>query len=203
MKKTLNKTKNKLRVIIVDGIDKSGKSTFIDLLSKEYRGILMKITDRPLDSSEKERNKIKNYYSLILGIIMQNPHELFILDRFIWSEMAYSFKRGYEAINDPWLLETEKILSILPHLMIHLSPLEEIIRYRLEQEEDEHINQDDVSDLFKRYQTIFDRSPLNKIQVDSSQDGEKMLKIIKNKLNKNEHSGYIKRQLKQLQFDFR
>ncbi|MEK6884871.1 MAG: hypothetical protein AABY22_34890, partial [Nanoarchaeota archaeon] len=156
----------------------------------------------PLNSSQKERNKIKEYYYFVLDLILNNPNKLFVLDRFIWSEMAYSFKRGYEAIDDVDLVEMENQISKIPHLVIHLSPLEEIIRYRLERDGDEHINQNDISELMHRYEIIFEHSPLNKIQVDSSQESSVMLKIIKNYLNKNEHHRDKKRGLEQLKFNF-
>src|SRR3990167_3323467 len=98
---------SKLRVIIVEGIDKSGKSTFVELLSKKYPGVLLKITDRPSDGTEAERDKIKKYYSSVLDFIRDNPDKLFLLDRFFWSERVYSIKRGYDAIDDRVLLEME------------------------------------------------------------------------------------------------
>ena len=174
---------SKLRVIIVEGIDKSGKSTFVELLSKKYPGILLKITDRPSDGTEAERDKIKKYYSSVLDFIRDNPDKLFLLDRFFWSERVYSIKRGYDAIDDRVLLEMENFLSRIPHLVVYCMPGERVLQQRLEKEPDDYIEVRDVSDLIERYEKILENSPLSAIKINSNQNSNKMLEEVEQKIN--------------------
>ena len=46
---------NKPEVLIIEGIDLSGKSTLWNSVIKAFPGIGLKITDRPLENNDKEK----------------------------------------------------------------------------------------------------------------------------------------------------
>jgi thymidylate kinase len=63
--------------------------------------------------------------------INDNPDVLIMMDRFFWSEMVYSFKRGYEAIDQKELWQIEEDLSEVKHLVILCNPPLSAIKDRL------------------------------------------------------------------------
>ena len=178
-----NMASNFLQLIIVDGVDKAGKSTLMSAVSKKIPGIVIKITDRPKDASPQQREKIKDYYRTVYNFIENNPGKVFLLDRYIWSEMAYSFKRGYEATDDPELKQMETELMKLNHLVIFCNPSIDKILERIKRSADDYITEDDVAILKGRYEKIFQESPLNKLELDTAKPIPQLLKLIYDKIN--------------------
>lgn len=180
-------------IFIIEGPDKSGKSTLETAISKKFPGIMLKITDRPIDSSEKEREKIKNYYSQVMKFIETYDHRNIILDRFYPSELCYSIKRGYEAMEDKFFKELEDKIRQHDHLLIFCNPGKEIISKRITEEPDEYVSQKENETILERYAVFFKQTSLNKIVVDTSKSTEETIKEIENKINehKRHHPGQL------------
>ena len=102
-------------LIIVEGIDKTGKSTLCEYLVKKLpNAFLLKNGTKPKNNTETERQKILDIYNNILNVYNHNfSDKILILDRFLLSEYVYSFKRGYESYNNPELKDVnEKLLEM-------------------------------------------------------------------------------------------
>lgn len=170
-------------VIIIEGPDKSGKTTLTDALIKKFPGVLVKITDRPRDASSQQKNKIKKHYRSILNMIAHSiGFRFIILDRFFPSEMVYSIKRGYDAMNDPELIQMENMLKGGEHLLVFCNPGEETITERIRKEKDDYVTEEENILMLGRYKKYYERSPLNKIEVDTNRSVDSMLKLIHDKI---------------------
>ena len=168
---------NKPSLIILEGTDKSGKSTTAILLSKKIKNsVLIHGNIRPYDNSEKERKKVKDYYRNILKILRIFKDKTIILDRYYPSQMIYSIKREKDEFKDIWYKNLEKDILKINHLFIYVRPLEESIIKRLKKEGDEYVDEQDIKILIKRYDNFYKNTKLNKIKITSSDD-EKLKKI--------------------------
>lgn len=176
-----------IEVIVIEGIDLSGKSTLWNQLVKEFPGIGLKITDRPRDGSDKEKKKIKMYYESVMSFINLNyQNKTFILDRFFPSEMVYSLvKRGYEAMFDGALQGFERSLQKRNHLLIYCDPGIDTIIERLKARGDDYVNEEDLRRLHTRYEEFLKRTTLNYIRADSKLPVETLIQQIKEKINEN------------------
>ncbi len=170
----------KIEVILVEGIDLAGKTHLWNALMKAFPGIGIKLTDRPLDNSDKERKKIKEYYRAVLGFININyQNKTFIMDRFFPSEMVYSAKRGYEAMRDPDLLDCERVLHHRKHLVLYCDPGIDTIIERLKVRGDDYVNEGDLRGLYDRYERFFKQTSLNYLRLDTKLPVEKLIEQIK------------------------
>jgi thymidylate kinase len=155
-------------IFVVEGCDKSGKTTLIERLNKRFVGISIKITDRPLDKSPVQRAKIVNYYWKILGLIDQEgAFNNFILDRFFPSEMVYSFKRGYDAFKEKEMQWIEDFLRRKNALLILCDPGEEELKKRMHDNPDDYVTHRENMKVLERYNRFFEETTLNKMRLDT------------------------------------
>lgn len=171
-------------VILVEGVDCSGKSTLVEALSKKYPGILLKLNYRPKDKSEQETLIYKRHvYSMMSFINDNRKDKSIILDRFYSSELVYSkVKRKYDAFKDSTYFKIDKSLSCLPNLYIYCSPGNDVIIERLKQRGDDYIDEKDVQALSDRYDLFYEKTTLNKMKVDTTKNIEELLKLIEEKI---------------------
>jgi thymidylate kinase len=188
-------------ILIIEGPDKAGKTTLSNALIKKYPGLLLKITDRPLDASRQQREKILEHYGQILNILPGNENEdlwdetegissfkNIILDRFFPSELVYSIKRGYDAMaeDDKYnrqFRNMEAILGNTEHLFIYCNPGLQAINERMKENPDDYVEYHETAMLMGRYDRYFKNTPLNWIRVDTSRPVESCLQVIHNKIN--------------------
>lgn len=191
----MKKKENKELVILVEGIDLSGKSTLVNLLAKEYPGIVIKNTMRPDDGTEDETEKIKRVYTYIIDTIFQTPSYNVILDRFYPSELVYSqVKRGYEAFDDPFYTDLEDrikndLMDQNVFLILCKPPVETIIE-RFAIRDEDFIKKAEVEEIYERYESFFEGSALeNKLALDTRDTVESLLEQVVNFIEGNEHEG--------------
>jgi len=179
------------KIIIVDGVDCSGKSTLIERISKDKRfrnSLLIKNNFRPSDESTIP--KVKDNYEGIKSLIESVPsYEYVIIDRFYMSEMVYGKLRGYEPFDDDWYRTFEDSLmnatNVEQILFIHMCPSINTIYGRFDKRGDEHINREQIEDLWSRYirfVTKFSKLPYM-IMADN---GETEIELIRNFLQREE-----------------
>lgn len=167
-------------ILIIEGVDLSGKSTLMNTLCKAFPGIVFKITDRPRNDSYSERGKIKHYYTSILEYINHNRNKIIMLDRFYPSELVYSkVKRGYEAFGEADFNDYERVINNLDHLVIYCNPGIETILTRLKSRGDDYINEEDIKALMGRYERFSKETRLNTLEIDTNKPVEELLEIIK------------------------
>ena len=96
--------------IIIEGIDKAGKSTIAaDIREALYPAnpVTFKLTQKPQQGNFFSQEAVITLYKEMFGQTRhaQNADHLFIFDRSYPSEMVYSIKRGYDALSNKDLLE--------------------------------------------------------------------------------------------------
>lgn len=165
-------------LVIVEGPDCSGKSYLIERMIKKFPGYLVKITDRPKDSSIQQRNKIIEHYHRVLDFAERNWNDIIILDRFYPSELVYSVKRGYDANDDRRFDVIKRRVEDLEHLFVFCDPGEAIILERMKQDPDDYVTEDENMLMLGRYRKFFDETQMNKVELDTTLSIEKMLEIL-------------------------
>lgn len=185
MGEEIPKIKEKPIVMLIEGVDCAGKGFLIDALSKAYPSIIIKNTKRPANGNKSETIEYKRYIHSIMEFINHNRQtKTIILDRLFPSEMVYSkVKRGYEAFEDSMYAQFDKSLSAMPNLYIYCNPGYNTIVKRLKSRGDDYVNEGDVKALCERYDKFFDQTKMHKLNLDTSKPAEKMLEMIKQKIN--------------------
>ena len=167
--------------IVVEGVDKSGKTTLINKLMKKIPNIiLLKIGYRPKDKSKPERQKIYQGYVLLQKKFLKHKEFNFLFDRFIISEMVYSIKRGYESLEEKklWkLIERMKGQTVFIYCRL---PMEQLstIHY---QQKDDYVDTDDLAMLQARYDIVFKKIPHILYNYNDMRD-EQLFELLEKKL---------------------
>ena len=169
--------------IIIEGCDKSGKSTLIEALKNKIPSMIgLKLLTKPKDGSEESQKYIKQMYMHMADMTRsQAAHYLF--DRFYPSQMVYSFKRKHDDMEDPFYWGFEKELAKTPSLYILLDVREDLLAARFESEGETYALPEDIKKIKARYLDHYDKCQLNKYKVDPTDNleatVEEILAIIK------------------------
>lgn len=174
--------------IIVEGVDKSGKSTIIEKMKNRFEyGIAIKNMIKPRDTSQEETDRICRIYEDI-EIMSQNvdPNHVFILDRYYQSEMVYSILRGNDRLVDQnfknWVRDMENALRHNT-LFVLIETDAETVAERFKKCKEDFVKEDQIRMLQDRYNQVFEMSTLPKIKLDTTKIGiEKSLELIEEKL---------------------
>jgi len=187
--KLKNMEEKKMR-IIVEGVDKSGKSTLIEKMKNQFEyGIAIKNMIKPRGNSLEETQRICNIYEDI-EVMSQNidPNHVFILDRYYQSEIVYSILRGNDRLVDPgfknWVRDIE---SAIKHntLLVLVETDAKTVAERFRKCNEDFVKEDQIKMLQDRYNQVFEMSTLRKIKLDTTKLGiEKSLELIKEELIK-------------------
>ena len=128
------KIQNKNLFIVLEGIDRSGKTTLWNLISKKINAVKFNFPDRTTNTGKKIDNFLKQYCENVENIfdnkeINEKLHLLFrdnrlekipfilktlenhdiICDRYSMSGIVYSISKG---LNEKWVKDSEKDLPI-------------------------------------------------------------------------------------------
>lgn len=138
-------------LFIIEGVDNSGKSTFI---SKVFDGIkcdrwdISKIPKRPDDTPD-----LKKFYDLVLQCMLMSDRQIQVMDRYYPSEIVYSeVMRHYKAEDDPWYKNFENVLAAVfdVHILI-CHPSFDTLDARFQILGDSYIDQRAIYDLREGY----------------------------------------------------
>lgn len=181
-----------VKLIIIDGVDCSGKSTFVERISKDKRfrnSLLIKNNYRPSDESGIDQVK-ENYIQMRNMLQGLNGFEYVIIDRWYMSEIVYGILRGYEPFEDEWYMTFDDILVDLTKagvfekiIFIHMCPSLEEIKNRFAKRGDEHIKEEQIEILWKRYikfTTNFSKLPY----IVMADNGQTELDLLENYLER-------------------
>lgn len=187
-------------ILICEGCDLSGKSTLVEALGKKYKGMTLKITDRPLDTTPSERVKILMYYWEVVGFVAPKNERNFVLDRFFPSEMVYCWKRGYDCMDSTAFKEIARSCKNSQETyVIYCDPSLEVLEYRHSVRGDDFINKEELSIIRSRYEEAFSKVDLPLIRIDTTELTTESLEKIHNFIeyerqrNKNEQKIKINR----------
>ena len=157
-------------LIIIEGVDKTGKSTLTDFILKNMdRAFLLKIGDRPKDSSYVQRQKIKDYYWKVLNVYQYGFKDcVLLLDRFFLSELVYSYKRGYEASKDSEILMMKEELEKNGYdiVLIYCNTAIEKIAEKFATDKEDYAKIEDIKILQSRYEMFLSELKIRTIPYD-------------------------------------
>lgn len=171
--------------IIVEGVDKSGKSTIIEKMKNQFEyGIAIKNMIKPRDKSPKETKRILKIYEEIAEMSkFPDLDHVFILDRYYQSEIVYSILRGNDRLTEKDFLDwTKNLENKLKHdtLLVLVETDAETVAERFRKCKEDFVKEDQIKMLQDRYNQVFEMSTLPKIKLDTTKLGiEKSLELIK------------------------
>ena len=160
-------------IIIIEGIDRVGKTTLANMLSKEFNISVFK-KDRICGNEAKDEEAAAFNYGNAAGLVdMWNWigfKQDIIVDRFHWTESVYGqVERGSnESRYYMGLIEERMLLRKNKYLMIYMRPTS------IERSSEEHGK--DLSEHLKRFDELATNTQLNLIVGDYNQ----IYKIVNN-----------------------
>jgi len=181
-------------IIIIEGIDKAGKSTIVKDLEDlfENKAIVLKLSQKPKDGSPDELLKVKvAYRELFEQARMMNEKGMkVIFDRSYPSELVYSIKRGYDALkNQEWWEFDESLKDLVDKkeiLLIYCSTEDQIIETRFKTDNETFMEPQEIPLFKERYEEFLSKTILPYIRIDSLKDRLANLVTIQNLLDKKE-----------------
>jgi thymidylate kinase len=142
-------------LIIIEGMDKCGKSTLGEYLLKNLpKSFMMKNGSKPKDGSEEEMMKIIKAYNTMLDCYFNHCTDCnMIFDRFLLSEFVYCYKRGYESYNNKHLQSIKRLLEESKDdvVMIYCWSNIQEIKNNFVKDKEDYVKVEEVENLRKRY----------------------------------------------------
>jgi len=168
--------------IIIEAPDLSGKTTLIDgLKNKIPAGVQIKLWTKPKDGSKESLDYIYGVYNKMLQAT-KDKEVNWIFDRFIYSQMAYSYKREHDDMNADELRLLDIKLEKDRALYVYVDVPLETLKARLKSRGDEHITEEDLAILKDRYEQIWNSTNItNKVRVPGD-NLEKAIELILERL---------------------
>lgn len=132
-------------IIIIEGVDCSGKSTFASKLAEKTGFEVIKGSS--FEISELGSDGMYNYMMELLD------KKDIIIDRFLWSNLVYGLLYSY-----PMMLP-EQYDALIDKLdrkafVIYLHAPEGVIRYRMGERGDDMVRQDEISPILTEYKNV-------------------------------------------------
>jgi thymidylate kinase len=180
-------------MILVEGIDKAGKSTIVKDLDElfEKKAIILKLSQKPKDNSHDEIMKAKVAYSELFYQAKQlsEKGQIVIFDRAYPSEMVYSIKRGYDAMKDSFWWNFDEDLSHMSNdnelILIYCSTDPMILAERFVSKGEQFAKQEEIPTLLERYENFLAYTKVSFIRVDSMRDRLANIVTIKDLIKRN------------------
>lgn len=168
--------------IIIEGPDLSGKSTLIEgLKNKIPSAVQIKLWTKPKDGTKESLDYIYGIYNKML-LATKDKEVNWLFDRYIYSQMAYSYKREHDDMDADELRLLDIKLEKDRALFIYVDVPLESLKARLADRGDEHITESDLSILKERYEQIWeDTNITNKVRVPGD-NLEEAIRLIQDRL---------------------
>jgi thymidylate kinase len=167
------------KIILVEGCDKSGKSTIIRDLQKIFpQHLLFKNNIKPEDNKLETIGKIAGIY---LGAYQASNLLDFrsIYDRCHLTEIVYSYRRGYESSKYfNWLEYEEQYLK--DACIIYMTAPKELIKFRFKTDNETYIGAEEIESILDRYEQYLKITKLPVLRLSSLYERDKnLLKTVK------------------------
>jgi len=152
-------------MIILEGVDKSGKTTLGKMISDKYGDLPVRKFGVP------EGNPVPDYVDELYKTLVPK-----IYDRFLYGEMPYSLvKRPNSVYIRPFQLQMlELILMTIPHVVIYCRPEWDTVSMRLCRDGDDYVNLAELKELYEIYDDMFTQ-PIGNVKI---YDGENLNAIL-------------------------
>lgn len=158
--------KTKRRVIILEGVDKTGKSTISEKLLKKVPGAIL------IKQNRKELSNLKQIFLEMCLTLEKLPGDgPIILDRFYPSQMVYSILRNEEDITDKFYYNIEEFMlnhKELEFEIVYCTADNSTLEKRFIKDKEEYIKQDQINLLKTRYEHFLNKTQLKVTVFDSS-----------------------------------
>ncbi len=136
------------KLIVLEGIDKSGKSTIARWL-QEHHGFEVIKTNAP-----KQGEDVFQSYLNTLERVRQMNHDV-VIDRFHWGELVYGpIYRGKAAFGEDKLKEIERFINRLGGVIVHCHNDEKKIRDLFIADEEDFTRLEDIKKILESYQHL-------------------------------------------------
>jgi thymidylate kinase len=181
--------------IICEGIDKSGKSTIANDIRESLYPVVpvtFKLSQKPNEKEFFTREMvIKIYLEMFAQAhIPMNEKHIFLFDRSYPSEMAYSFLRGYDAMENEKLWDLDNYLGVQGKtLLIYCEVDPEVSAKRFKELKEEYAREKDILTLRDRYETFLKRTRLPYIRINSLTDRGANLAVVRKFIREHESFG--------------
>ena len=182
----VKKSHSKQMIYIVEGIDKSGKSTVILDLVSALPGVpvVFKLKNKPTSGSTDERRKVALAYDELFEQAKKNHiNTPIIFDRAYPSELVYSqINRGYDAFYevDWWRLD-EELKEIAR--FIYCSAPNDVLLERFKQHNETDLTENQFGQVLARYDMFLEKTNLKVLRLDTTMSREENLERIKEFVN--------------------
>lgn len=168
--------------IILEGPDLSGKSTLIEALKNKIpSGVQIKLWTKPKDGSQESLDYIYGIYNKMFTATKDKDVN-WLFDRYIYSQMAYSYKREHDDMDSDELRLLDIKLEKDRALFVYVDVPFETLKARLTDRGDEHITESDLTILKERYEQIWEQTNIsNKVRVPGD-NLEEALRLVQDRL---------------------
>lgn len=159
-------------ILLFEGVDKSGKSSLLNdfcqyLISQQINFDEFKNKIKPEGKVEMSIGRTAGIY---LGAyqLASNKHYPVLFDRSHITEVVYSSRRGYEALDYfDWLSYEEKQNDML---LVYTSAPVSVIKKRFEQDAEDYIKPEEIETLLNRFDIYLKQTKLPKLKLSSIDD---------------------------------
>ena len=153
-------------IILVEGCDKTGKSTLIRDITKYYDAPVFKSREKPTTKEQFQIGRTQGIYLGAYDVAKLRQKYLTVFDRGHVTELVYSQKRGYNAADYYKWGELEK--EFKEHMMIiYMSAPVDVIADRFKEENEEYLSADEIEVTLERYEEYLRNTNLKVLRLSS------------------------------------
>ena len=156
-------------MILLEGIDRSGKSTVINNLIRSQVSTLFKLYNKPANNSYYERERVRIAYNeLFHQAELNNASSTVIFDRSYPSEIVYSIRRDYDAFWDSFWWELEDTLKGRAVIVYCFVDPDELVK-RFTTTRESHLRLEEIPQILDRYNLFLDRTRLPVLRLETTE----------------------------------
>lgn len=159
--------------IIIEGCDKSGKSTIAGDIREALQPktpVSIKLVQKPVDLDPTMVKKMYIEFFHQANSPLNKDH-LFLFDRSYPSEMVYSAKRKYDAMKDLDLRKLDFDLGRTKQtLLIYCEVDFETLKKRFDKEKEAYLKKEEIQMILERYEQFLAITSVPYIRVNSLKD---------------------------------
>ncbi|MFK5882828.1 MAG: hypothetical protein QM489_00655 [Candidatus Izemoplasma sp.] len=142
----------KIKLIMVDGPDGAGKTTFIRSLLQKHKAKLFTMPKSAPDGSLMKINTAKHFEIMKAFLVLLDPNYTYIFDRCYLSNLVYDENQSESMIFREWLLEKSEI-NLLEIILLRNHVVEDFEDDKISLSRDQFNRIIDRYELFSNYLT--------------------------------------------------
>lgn len=140
-----------MKLILLEGVDKCGKTTIANRLIKDYGFNYIKC-------SQPKGDAFLEYFTILDSI---DKNKNYVIDRFHWGESVYGpIYRGVSTMDQDKQWQIEFKVKNLGGILIYASNTKEFIAEKFKEDKEEFTKEEHIDKLLKNYEDCSRRSIL-------------------------------------------